>query len=636
VHKLLARQIAKATNEAGSVDLEKLFALIADAYADVDRDRRRTDRSMSLMIEEIDTVQRNLQRTVIERTKELREREAELQAQNMRFAAAISHMSQGLVMFDSQTRLVICNQRFLAMYGLEADGIRPGHTLRHLLERRIANGTISCDAEHYADNVWAMVKAGKPTTRFIELNDGRTIAIDNQPMPGGGWVSTHEDVTERRQAEMKIAHMARHDALTGLPNRVLLRERLNEALAHVHRGQRRAVHYLDLDLFKNVNDSLGHPAGDELLRMVAERLCCCVRDTDTVCRVGGDEFFIIQADIGDITDAEHLARRIAEAVKTPHALHSQQVVIDVSIGVAIGPADGTDADQLLKNADMAMYGAKAAGRGVYRFFESKMDARMRERRTLELALRNAFDNGEFELQYQPILNLDTGGVQCCEALLRWHHPERGLVPPAEFVPIAEEVGLIVPLGEWVIRQACADAAQWAGDACVAVNLSPTQLINKNLLPAVLDALASAQLSADRLELEITEAVLMQNSEVTLRVLHQLRALGIQVSMDDFGTGYSSLSYLRSFPFDKIKIDRCFIKGLGQSSESDAIVSAVVGLANSLNMTTTAEGVETREQLDLVRRLGCTDAQGFFYSPPVSSRELSMMFTKRRKVSFAAA
>ena len=321
-------------------------------------------------------------------------------------------------------------------------------------------------------------------------------------------------------------------------------------------------HYLDLDLFKNVNDSLGHPAGDELLRMVAERLRCCVRDTDTVCRVGGDEFFIIQADIGDITDAEHLARRIAEAVKTPYDLHSQQVVIDVSIGVAIGPADGTDADQLLKNADMAMYGAKADGRGVYRFFERKMDARMRERRTLELALRKAFDNGEFELQYQPILHLDTGGVQCCEALLRWHHPERGLVPPAEFVPIAEEVGLIVPLGEWVIRQACADAAQWAGDACVAVNLSPTQLINKNLLPAVLGALASAQLSADRLELEITEAVLMQNSEVTLRVLHQLRALGIRVSMDDFGTGYSSLSYLRSFPFDKIKIDRCFIKVSG--------------------------------------------------------------------------
>jgi diguanylate cyclase (GGDEF)-like protein len=387
VHKLLARQIAKATNEAGSIDLEKLFALVADAYADLDRDRRRTDRSMSLMIEELDAVQRNLEHMVIERTRELREREAELKAQNLRFEAAVSNMSQGLVMFDNQTRLVICNYRFLTMYGLEGDGIKPGDTLLHLFERRIANGIFSGDAEHYADNLWALVKAGKRTTRFIELNDGRTIAIVNQPMPGGGWVSTHEDVTERRQAEMKIAHMARHDSLTGLPNRVLLRERLNEALAHVNRGQRLAVLYIDLDLFKNVNDSLGHPAGDELLRLVAERLQRCVRDADTVCRVGGDEFFIIQTDIGDVTEAEHLARRVAAAVRDPYDLHSQQVIINVSIGVAIGPADGTDADQLLKNADMAMYGAKADGRGVYRFFEPKMDARMRERRTLELALR---------------------------------------------------------------------------------------------------------------------------------------------------------------------------------------------------------------------------------------------------------
>lgn len=636
MQKLLARQIANATDEAGSIDLEKLFALVVEAYGDFDRDRRRTDRSMSLMIEEIDAVQRNLERVVIERTRELREREAELKAQNFRFEAAISNMHQGLVMFDNQTRLVICNQRFLAMYGLEADNIRPGHTLRHLLERRIANGTFSCDAENYADNLWAMVKVGKRTTRFIELNDGRTIAIVNQPMPDGGWVSTHEDVTERRQAEMKIAHMARHDALTGLPNRVLLRERLNEALAHVHRGQRLAVLYIDLDLFKNVNDSLGHPAGDELLRMVAERLRHCVRDKDTVCRVGGDEFFIIQTDIGDVTEAEHLARRVADAVRAPYDVHSQQVIIDVSIGVAIGPTDGTDADLLLKNADMAMYGAKADGRGVYRFFEPKMDARMRERRTLELALRKAFENGEFELYYQPILNLASGDVQCCEALLRWHHPERNMVSPVEFVPIAEEIGLIAPLGEWVIRQACTDAAQWPGDVGVAVNLSPTQLINRNLLPAVLDALALSRLPADRLEFEITEAVLMQNSEVTLRVLHQLRALGISVSMDDFGTGYSSLSYLRSFPFDKIKIDRCFIKGLGHSSESDAIVRAVASLANSLDMTTTAEGVETREQLDLVRRLGCTDVQGFFYSAPLSARDLSAMFTKQRKASFAAA
>jgi predicted signal transduction protein with EAL and GGDEF domain len=304
-------------------------------------------------------------------------------------------------------------------------------------------------------------------------------------------------------------------------------------------------------------------------------------------------------------------------------------MIDASIGIAIAPTDGSDADELLKNADMALYGAKADGRGVYRFFEPHMDARMKERRALETALRKAFDNNEFELYYQPVLNLDKGDIRCCEALLRWHHPERGMVSPVEFIPVAEEIGLIVALGEQVIRWACDDAAKWPDDICVAVNLSPTQLASKGLLPAVLGALASSGLSPHRLELEITEAVLMQNSEVTLRTLHQLRALGIRISMDDFGTGYSSLSYLRSFPFDKIKIDRCFIKGLGDSTESDAIVRAVAGLADRLGMTTTAEGVETREQLDLVRNLGCTDVQGFYYSPPVPVRELSKFLVRRR-------
>ena len=638
MQKLFARQIAKATDEAGSVDLDKLSGLIVAAYEDFDRDRRRTDRSMSLMIEEIDTVQRNLEQTVIERTKELRAREAELRAraQNMRFAAAISNMSQGLVMFDGDARLVICNERLLAMYGLEADGIGPGDSLLHLMRRRIANGTFSGNPEDYVDSLLASIKAGKPTTRFVEMDDGRTIAVVNQPMPGGGWVSTHEDVTERRRAEMKIAHMARHDALTDLPNRVLLRERLNDALAHVERGHRLAVLYLDLDQFKNVNDSLGHPTGDELLRAVAGRLRACVRETDTICRVGGDEFFVIQTNIGDATDAERLARRMAEAIREPYDLQGHLIVIDASIGIAVAPTDGSDANELLKNADMALYGAKADGRGVYRFFEPDMDARMKERRTLELALRRGFDKGEFELYYQPIVNLGTGEVRSCEALLRWHHPERGMVSPVEFIPVAEEIGLIVPLGEWVIRKACEDAMRWPEAIGVAVNLSPTQLASKGLLPAVLGALASSQLPAERLELEITEAVLMQNSEVTLRVLHQLRSLGIRISMDDFGTGYSSLSYLRSFPFDKIKIDRCFIKGLGDKAESDAIVQAVAGLADSLSMTTTAEGVETQEQLDLVRELGCTDVQGFFYSPPVSMRELANTLARQRGLKGVAA
>jgi diguanylate cyclase (GGDEF)-like protein len=629
VHKLLGQQLAKATDANGSVDLAKLCDLVTAAYEDCDRDRRRTDRSMSLMIEEIDTIQHNLEQTVVERTKELRARESELQAQNMRFDAALSNMSQGLVMFDADARVVICNQRYIAMYGLEADDIRPGRTMQYLLERRTARGTFSGDVEHFVDRLRTTIKAGQQTTEFVELDDGRTIAIISQPMSGGGWVGTHEDVTERRRAEMKIAHMARHDALTDLPNRVLLRERLSEALLHVERGQRLAVLYVDLDQFKNVNDSLGHPVGDELLRVVAGRLRGCVADTDTICRVGGDEFCIIQTEVGDATDAERLALRVAEAIRAPYDLHGHLAVIDASIGIALAPEDGTDATELIKNADMALYGAKADGRGGYKFFESNMDARMKERRTVELALRQAFDNGEFELYYQPMLNLNTGEVRCCEALLRWHHPTRGMVSPAEFIPVAEDIGLIVALGEWVIRRACADAARWPAGVSVSVNLSPTQLVNKGLLPAVLGALASSRLPPDRLELEITEAVLMHNSDVTLKVLHQLRSLGIRISMDDFGTGYSSLSYLRSFPFDKIKIDRCFIKGLGESSDAGAIVEAVAGLADSLRMTTTAEGVETREQPDLVRKLGCTDVQGFFYSPPVPVQELTRLLAAPR-------
>jgi diguanylate cyclase (GGDEF)-like protein len=591
---------------------------------------------MSLMIEEIDAIHRNLEQTVVERTRELRAREAELQAQNMRFDAAISNMSQGLVMFDRDERLVISNQRYIQMYGLRPDSVRLGCTLRDLIDLRVASGSFSGDPGQYIANLLASIEAGTPTSRLVELEDGRTIAVLNQPMPGGGWVATHEDITERRRAEMKIAHMARHDALTDLPNRVLLRERLGEALAHVEHGHRLAVLCLDLDQFKNVNDTLGHPIGDELLRAVAGRLRGCVRDTDTISRVGGDEFSIIQTDIVNATDAERLARRISEAITAPFDLHGHLVMVDTSIGIALAPADGTDVNDLLKNADMALYGAKADGRGVYRFFEPKMDARMKARRTLELALRKALEKGEFELYYQPVVNLRRQDVHCCEALIRWHHPERGIVSPGEFIPVAEEIGLIVALGEWVIRRACEDAAKWPDEICVAVNLSPTQLNNKSLLPTVLSALASSQLPAHRLELEITEAVLMQNTESTLKALHQLRSLGIRISMDDFGTGYSSLSYLRSFPFDKIKIDRCFINGLGDSSESAAIVQAVAGLAVSLSMTTTAEGVETRDQLDRVRELGCTDVQGFFYSPPVPLHELAKIFAEYHGQGVAAA
>jgi diguanylate cyclase (GGDEF)-like protein len=636
VHRLFAQQIAKATAADGTVDVARLSELVNGAYEDLDRDRRRTDRSMSLMIEEIDAVNRKLEGLVEERTRELRAREIDLQAQNVRLDAALSNMSQGLTMFDVEGRLIMSNGRYVEMYRLQPGDIRPGMFLRDVVEARIRNQSFTGDPDRFVAEMMAAARERRPMRQQVELVDGRTLALDVQPTAEGGWVATHEDITERKRAELKIAHMALHDSLTNLPNRLLLGRRLGEALAHVERGQQLAVLCLDLDQFKNVNDTLGHPTGDELLRAVAGRLRDCVRDTDTISRVGGDEFSIIQTDIVDATDAERLARRISDELSAPYDIHGHVVVVNASIGISLAPADGTDPNELLKNADMALYGAKADGRGVYRFFEPKMDARMKARRTLEVALRKALENGEFELFYQPVVNLDKGNVRCCEALLRWHHPERGMVSPVEFIPVAEEIGLIVALGEWVIRRACEDAARWPDNVCVAVNLSPTQLTNKNLLPIVLSALATAQLPAERLELEITEAVLMQNTEVTLKTLHQLRALGIRISMDDFGTGYSSLSYLRSFPFDKIKIDRCFINGLDGSTESAAIIQAVASLAENLSMTTTAEGVETREQLDRVRALGCTDVQGFFYSPPLPVGELTRMFAKRPAKAVAAA
>jgi diguanylate cyclase (GGDEF)-like protein len=425
MHKLLAEQIAQAKTERGTVDVDRLIGLVSRAYQEFDRDRRRTDRSMSLMVEEIGTVQRDLERLVTERTEELRAREADLHAQNMRFNAAISNMSQGLVMFDSHSRLVICNSRYAEMYRLRPDEVRPGLTLRQLLERRAAAGTFMGDPDQYLEALAAAIEAGATTSQFVELDDGRTIAVVNVPMAGGGWVATHEDITERRRSEMQIAHMARHDALTDLPNRVLLRERLTEALIHVERGQRLAVLCLDLDHFKNVNDSLGHLVGDELLRAVAARLRGCVRETDTISRVGGDEFAIIQTDINDATDAERLALRLSEVIAEPYDLGGHMVVVGTSIGIAVAPVDGIDASELLKNGDMALYGAKADGRGVYRFFEPRMDARMKARRALELALRKALANDEFELYYQPAVTLDGETVQCCEALLRWNHPEHG-------------------------------------------------------------------------------------------------------------------------------------------------------------------------------------------------------------------
>jgi diguanylate cyclase (GGDEF)-like protein/PAS domain S-box-containing protein len=618
VSKLFERQLAKATSASGQVDLELLGNLVAAAYEQSGSDRRRTDRSISLMIEELDQLNRGLEDEVAKRTAELREREQELDA-------AIENMPHGLIMFDATGRMVVCNRRYIDMYRLSPEIVRPGCTLRQLLEHRASNGTFSGDPEQFTEGLRASIAEGETTRLVAELEDGRTISLVNRRMPSRGWVATHEDITERRDAEKKIAYMAGHDMLTDLPNRVLLRERLSQALADVHRGERLSVLYIDLDHFKTVNDTLGHPIGDQLLRVVAGRLRKCVRECDTVARVGGDEFAIIQAGIEAPPDATALACRICDAIRGPYEIDGHTVIIDSSIGISLAPNDSVDPDTLMKNADMALYRAKAEGRGIYRFFEPEMDARMHARRMLELALRSALLKQEFEVYYQPIVNLNDNTISSFEALIRWHHPERGMVSPVEFIPLSEEIGLIVPLGEWIIRRACVDAAKWPEHIKLAVNLSPVQLLNPNLVSVVVHALAASGLAPNRLELEITEAVLMQNTAVTIATLHRLRDLGVHISMDDFGTGYSSLSYLRSFPFDKIKIDRSFIKGLGDGEESAAIVRAVAGLAQSLHMMTTAEGVETEMQMEHVRALGCTEMQGFLFSPPICLQDVVRMF-----------
>jgi diguanylate cyclase (GGDEF)-like protein len=444
-------------------------------------------------------------------------------------------------------------------------------------------------------------------------------------------------MTEYRRIEARVAHMAHHDILTELPNRTLLRERMERALDGGRNGRSLAVLCLDLDRFKDINDTLGHPVGDALLKAVGARLLACVEDGDTVARVGGDDFSIVQLASDQPVAATALANRIIAAIGEPFDLDSHQVTVGTSIGIAVAPGDGSDPNQLLKSADLALDRAKAEGRGIHRFFEPDMDADMQARCKLQNDLRKALTNGEFELYYQPLVNLARDEICGLEALLRWHHPERGFVSPGEFIPLAEETGLIVPLGEWAMRQACAAAAKWPEHIKVAINLSANQFKNRHLVETVFSALAASGLPASRLELEITESVLLQNNEVTLATLHQLRALGVRIALDDFGTGYSSLSYLRSFPFDKIKIDRCFVSDLSESSEDAlAILRAVASLGISLGIATTAEGVETQEQLARVREEGCTEMQGYLFSPPRPLAEVQRLFLDRAEAPASAA
>ena len=523
---------------------------------------------------------------------------AEMASQHVRFETALDNMVQGLCMFDDHGRVVVHNRRFAEMFAAAASGTPVFQALPSVLR-----------PDGPADGP----RQSGAFTRTLE--DERTISVTEQSMDGGGWVATYEDVTERHRIEARMAFMARHDALTGLPNRVLYREQMEHALAQVRRGGKLAVLGLYLDRFKAVNDTLGHSVGDGLLHAVAQRLLSETRETDMVVRLGGDEFAIIQPSATQPTDSKALAERLVQVLSEPFPVGDHRLSITTSVGIAIASDGSANAETLLKSADLALYRAKADGRGTYRFFEAEMDARMQARRQIELDLRTAISEDQFENFYQPLVDVETQRICGFEALVRWRHPGRGMVAPGEFIPVAEETGLIAPIGAAVLERACRAAMAWPDTIKVAVNLSPLQFRNLHLPDDVAAALVRSGLPASRLEVEITESILLQDSDTVLGMLSAIKSLGVRISMDDFGTGYSSLSYLRRFPFDKIKIDQSFVRNLDENGDCIAIVRAVLGLGKSLGMRVIAEGVETEEQFAILREEGCEQVQGYLFSRP---------------------
>ncbi len=677
----------------------------------------------------------------------------QLASEKQRLNTALNNMTQGLVLYDSSARIVTFNQRYLDMYKLSTDVVKPGLHYYDLIQHRKDTGSFDGDVRAFCDPIMRDVSRGKANSTIMETPDGRAYVIINKPLATGGWVATIEDITERRkleqerdrnhaflreimdhiptqitvkdaqdsryvlvnsvaeeqfgrvaedivgrtpydlfpkhlaeriiaddalslqsdgtifiddhrwqtrtlgsriitskrlairdkegspryilnvvedvtdrrEADEKIAHLAHYDALTDLPNRVLFRQRIERELKKAAEGHQFALFYIDIDEFKGINDSLGHHVGDELLKTVAGRIRGCLKESDLIARLGGDEFAVVQTAVGSADEAADLVSRIHAAIRQPYQCLGHQLSTDASIGIALAPQDGIDHDHLIKNADLAMYAAKSSGRRTHRFFEPAMDASAKARLMMEQDLRQALVQGAFELHYQPLVHLGRNEVSGCEALLRWRHPERGMVSPAEFIPVAEDTGLINEIGDWVLRTACAEAATWPEHIRLAVNVSPVQLKNQTLALRIAGALAASGLKPCRLEIEITEAVLIRDDEAALAILHQLRDIGVRIALDDFGTGFSSLSYLKRFPFDKIKIDRCFVSDISEVDASSSIVQAVVNIATALNMTTTAEGVETEAQRELLRKLGCTEMQGYLFSRPKPGAEVKRLF-----------
>jgi diguanylate cyclase (GGDEF)-like protein len=552
----------------------------------------------------------------------LAEKAAELEAMNTRFDAAINNMSQGLCMFDAEQKLVVSNPRYGEIYHLGRDQIKPGTSLAQILEFRREKGTNFADVD---PEVYRKVNV-KEVREVRDLVDGRVISIARQMMADGSWIGTHEDITDRARNEKKIAFLAQHDLLTGLANRALFSEKLDDAAKRLQRhGTTFSVLMLDLDRFKNVNDTLGHPVGDQLLVEVARRLSSALRDTDVLARLGGDEFAIIQENEKNQSEgAIALALRIIGLIEQAFDLGGHRVSVGTSIGIAFAPEHGTDVESLLKKADVALYAAKSGGRNDFRVFQPEMTEVADLQKSMEVELHEAISRNQFELHYQPVIDAETRRICGAEVFVRWHHPSKGMLAPDQFLPLAESTRLIVPLGEWILRQACLDAAAWPPHIRIAVNISATQLNKGNLFDVVLCALIDSGLSPERLELEIADtAMLEKNHAANLFTIRQLKNLGVSIALDNCGAGYSAASYLTGFPFDKIKIDKSIAQGFASRRDCAAVVASVLALARGLDIATAAKGVESSEQFEALRAAGVDFAQGYLFGEPVTHSELDL-------------
>ncbi len=582
--------------------------------------------------DEIGILARSFAHLAAELGEARRRREADseerVRCQYDRLQTAIATMPQGFFLIDADERLVVWNDSFLQMYGLRPGEIGVGTPIERLIEHRRTVG--ACPAKPPESLVRRAIAEGRPLQRIEDYVDGRIMVITASPTADGGAAITHEDITARKRVEAEMEQLTLYDAGTGLPNRSFFRERIVRALEEREETEQVALLYVDLDHFKTVNDGLGHSFGDRLLAQVAERIGACCGEWEVPGRLGGDEFAVLQTRLDQPMAASDLARRLGEAIAEPYEIGDSHIVISACIGIAVAPADAGESDALLAHADMALYRAKSEGRGIARFFEPEMDAGLKTRRELESDLRGALEKDQFELFYQPVVGAASERTEGFEALLRWRHPTRGLVSPLDFIPLAEETGLIGEIGAWVLREATRAAANWPDGLRVAVNISPVQIRTRMLPLDVLAALGRSGLEPDRLELEITEGILLVDTEATLETLAHLRDFGVRIAMDDFGTGYSSLGYLRRFAFDKVKIDQSFVRDLGETSDAVAIVRAVTGLCSSLGITTTAEGVETEVQRDRLRQEGCDQFQGWLFGRPMPEAEVALHLAREAR------